>query len=925
MRASMAPSDTGSAISSSNLVLTAPASSLQLAADLVTSNLMKLGTLTLDEFLSPPYLDPPPPEVNLTLSYVARRVVDPAAEEEKKLPAHKATPLFLLNQVCSQTLGSIEPLKYEFIDDGDEKQCILTITRPNGQSRSYSVVVEYERKADAREAVAIVAVEMGALDFIKNGAPDHTLKRGLVLAPLDAPESEGVEIEHPERDPSPAVEEIERCCVEWRAGRVKPHWVAVREFKPAPKFGCALRVALSAHSAKIYSVDATYDHFEDARSACADEAVADGVIEFIKHGNGQKHPAPPDYSNQHAVAADAPVTAVTAASVEDFFESLPRPFPEAEFVGKKIDEISAVPWLNALAQSAKGGRLTLRYIPVPDSKYGLHGFLLRLSRPGEVKSYLVDPIYPKRADAKVAVTLLAMSQGVGQWIRKVAHECEEKLPHRLKEYITMRILPMVTLEYSKIWPGRHPEIWTFTRDKDAHGCIMTLKLKFDPSPDEVRTWEVPTEYRSRNDAKLAVLDLAFENGAVEFLRFRGRKPPEGYVVDVGPTAYRKRKLEEQDAVLSGPNSSFKRMRTESAAPAPAGGAQRERLPPTGPRHSRIAPSLGGPSSDRAAARHRSDRAAQPPQLPTPPYATPASTPGPQVLPPIHYSAPRPTPPDVPPHASSYDYPAHGQYPVLHRDPHDGYRQESAHPPSRPSSYGTYADPYGPPSDSYYGRHRPYSNYAHPSRHPPDSYGRDPYSHPVDNGYGPPEHSDSRSYPDAYTGYAAGYDRSPPRDYSSRERPPSPPSPERRDSGRRSPSPRGALPSPPRRASGATDNGRRPPASPSKARKSEAPVTPPSPSTSAQKTRSKRKRERSESPDQLVVTALPSFKQQLIDFCKEKKKSSPMFANEANADGTFRVWIIVDKERMEMQTAWADVAEGEDRTAKQVLKRLSGMK
>ena len=51
----------------------------------------------------------------------------------------------------------------------------------------------------------------------------------------------------------------------------------------------------------------------------------------------------------------------------------------------------------------------------------------------------------------------------------------------------------------------------------------------------------------------------------------------------------------------------------------------------------------------------------------------------------------------------------------------------------------------------------------------------------------------------------------------------------------------------------------------------------------------------------------------------------MFANEANADGTFRVWIIVGKERMELPTKWANVIEGEDRTAKQVLKRLSGMK
>jgi hypothetical protein len=92
----------------------------QASVDIVTSNLMKLGTLSLHDFLSPTYHDPPPPEVNLTLSYVARPAVGPVGEE-RKLPAHQSTPLFLLHQVCSQTFGSIEPLKYEFIDDPDNE------------------------------------------------------------------------------------------------------------------------------------------------------------------------------------------------------------------------------------------------------------------------------------------------------------------------------------------------------------------------------------------------------------------------------------------------------------------------------------------------------------------------------------------------------------------------------------------------------------------------------------------------------------------------------------------------------------------------------------------------------------------------------------------------------------------------------------
>lgn len=79
----------------------------------------------------------------------------------------------------------------------------------------------------------------------------------------------------------------------------------------------------------------------------------------------------------------------------------------------------------------------------------------------------MDPVFPKRAEAKTAVTLLAMSQGVGEWIRRVIRECQEKLPQRLKEYITMRIMPMISLEYLKIWPGRHPDMYTFTKDQDG--------------------------------------------------------------------------------------------------------------------------------------------------------------------------------------------------------------------------------------------------------------------------------------------------------------------------------------------------------------------------------------------------------------------------------------------------------------------------
>ena len=63
---------------------------------------------------------------------------------------------------------------------------------------------------------------------------------------------------------------------------------------------------------------------------------------------------------------------------------------------------------------------------------------------------------------------------------------------------------------------------------------MTLKLTAQPEEHQKRSWTVLTEYRNRNDAKVAVVRLAFEQGAIEFLRFSGEPPPEGYKVELPP-------------------------------------------------------------------------------------------------------------------------------------------------------------------------------------------------------------------------------------------------------------------------------------------------------------------------------------------------------------------------------------------------------
>ena len=102
-------------------------------------------------------------------------------------------------------------------------------TRPDGATRSYTPKPGFSRKAEVPPAAAI-AVDMGTIDFIKHSPPSEAVgKLGLVLAPLDAPGS--VETSSNDTEEDPAVKEIEKCCVEWRAGRVKPRWIFLIDSK----------------------------------------------------------------------------------------------------------------------------------------------------------------------------------------------------------------------------------------------------------------------------------------------------------------------------------------------------------------------------------------------------------------------------------------------------------------------------------------------------------------------------------------------------------------------------------------------------------------------------------------------------------------------------------------------------------------------
>jgi hypothetical protein len=137
---------------------------------------------------------------------------------------------------------------------------------------------------------------------------------------------------------------------------------------PQQEYGCALQIKLSLHLFRVFSVDVMYSTFEGAKAACAADAIAEGILDFIKFGNGQTAPAEKrlvQLQEDDAHSAPPPI----ALTLQGFFEALPRPLPEP-VDDKTVAEINAPGWLNMLIQSARGGKLELKFIWTTDTKLG---------------------------------------------------------------------------------------------------------------------------------------------------------------------------------------------------------------------------------------------------------------------------------------------------------------------------------------------------------------------------------------------------------------------------------------------------------------------------------------------------------------------------------------------------------------------------
>lgn len=126
--------------------------------------------------------------------------------------------------------------------------------------------------------------------------------------------------------------------------------------------GCVLRIQLSLTVAKVYSVNTGFPTFELAKKECAKAAIEQGVLDFIRYGDGQTQPAVKLGLEDGECFTGEPIPRgledLRPWPLQVFYEALPRPFPE-EVGDKSATEINAPAWLNTMIQSARGSRLAL--------------------------------------------------------------------------------------------------------------------------------------------------------------------------------------------------------------------------------------------------------------------------------------------------------------------------------------------------------------------------------------------------------------------------------------------------------------------------------------------------------------------------------------------------------------------------------------
>ena len=119
-----------------------------------------------------------------------------------------------------------------------------------------------------------------------------------------------------------------------------------------------MRIRLSPRNSRVYSVNTIYDSAAEARKACAETALADGVIDFI---HSWTH-------SEDDMDVIEETDSFSAISLQQFFDSLPKPFPEP-VAGRSAADINGPAWLNTTLQSARGAKLVPNFVWIADARH----------------------------------------------------------------------------------------------------------------------------------------------------------------------------------------------------------------------------------------------------------------------------------------------------------------------------------------------------------------------------------------------------------------------------------------------------------------------------------------------------------------------------------------------------------------------------
>ena len=117
----------------------------------------------------------------------------------------------------------------------------------------------------------------------------------------------------------------------------------------------------------MFLVGAIHDLPRDAQSACSQVAVDGGILEFIKFGNGQTTPTTIPAVDPLLPPVHAPVTTTKGTTtLQNLFNSLPKPFPERLELNKTATELNDPGLLNSTLQMGKGSKLTSQFYSITE-------------------------------------------------------------------------------------------------------------------------------------------------------------------------------------------------------------------------------------------------------------------------------------------------------------------------------------------------------------------------------------------------------------------------------------------------------------------------------------------------------------------------------------------------------------------------------